>query len=457
MRTILGTPPFVVPLILINDFLSPSIAKVFGTDDENDIRDIFETLRKRMTEFQTKKGSPKHPERQPPGSVGRSGSERASEGSDREIVGQMVPPRNASAVSLDSSASSHNTPETSTSSSFAGSDRESGPRRLRKSRAMRALRAFTVSARKRTERQSVFKKDSTSATFEAYLIYSHSADSTPPPLMKLPFGHRRLTQEVKRALRKHNPWDVLLVLSPQDRVLVDRVVQQLQLAANGSMNVCLVAIDIGRDNEIDRSCFTLGELSLLWTKMVLFFRYEPVDVKKGKADTGADVIGPRSRFSATIRRISLGSQRANRERLEVQERLKREQAEKIRQEAKSKADREDMERGKAELEKAREILETEKIRIEQEMNVLDSRTRALKHAEEAVLKGIEKGAAEQDLKKLFEEEREKLIEEVRPKEAAKKAAGEDKEPIKFKDAIGRKFTFPFNLVSTWQVSLRRLI
>ncbi|KAG6361238.1 hypothetical protein INS49_009462 [Diaporthe citri] len=220
----------------------PSIAKVFGTNDENEIRDIFETLRKRMTEFRTKKDSPKNPQRHPSGSDGK------------------------------------------------------------------------IYARKRTERKAVFKEDLTSATFEAYLIYSYPADSASPPLTKLPFGHRRLTRE----------------------------------------------------------------------------------------------------------------------------------------EAKSKADKEDMEKGKAELEEARETLEAEKIRIEQERNALDSRNRALKHAEEAVLKGIEKGTAEQDLKKLFEEERKKTTEEVRPEEAAKKAAGDDKEPIKFKDAVGRKFNFPFNLISTWQ-------
>jgi hypothetical protein len=27
-----------------------------------------------------------------------------------------------------------------------------------------------------------------------------------------------------------------------------------------------------------------------------------------------------------------------------------------------------------------------------------------------------------------------------------------KEPLKFKDAVGRKFTFPFEMASTWQVS-----
>lgn len=36
--------------------------------------------------------------------------------------------------------------------------------------------------------------------------------------------------------------------------------------------------------------------------------------------------------------------------------------------------------------------------------------------------------------------------------AAKEAAGNDKEPIKFKDAVGRKFSFPWNLCANWTVS-----
>lgn len=36
-------------------------------------------------------------------------------------------------------------------------------------------------------------------------------------------------------------------------------------------------------------------------------------------------------------------------------------------------------------------------------------------------------------------------------EAAKKPPPEKKKPIKFKDAVGRKFSFPFELCATWQV------
>lgn len=38
-------------------------------------------------------------------------------------------------------------------------------------------------------------------------------------------------------------------------------------------------------------------------------------------------------------------------------------------------------------------------------------------------------------------------------EASNKPAPEKKKPIKFKDAVGRKFSFPFELCSTWQVGV----
>lgn len=50
------------------------------------------------------------------------------------------------------------------------------------------------------------------------------------------------------------------------------------------------------------------------------------------------------------------------------------------------------------------------------------------------------------LRKIEQETNVKLAEE------AKIAAGDDKEPIRFKDAVGRKFNFPWNLCATWSVS-----
>ncbi|KAH8763065.1 hypothetical protein F5883DRAFT_423284, partial [Diaporthe sp. PMI_573] len=51
-------------------------------------------------------------------------------------------------------------------------------------------------------------------------------------------------------------------------------------------------------------------------------------------------------------------------------------------------------------------------------------------------------------RRLQEEHAKKLAIE---KAAAEKAAAEKaKPPVKFKDAVGRKFNFPFHLVQTWQ-------
>ncbi|KUI52761.1 hypothetical protein VP1G_00071 [Cytospora mali] len=60
-------------------------------------------------------------------------------------------------------------------------------------------------------------------------------------------------------------------------------------------------------------------------------------------------------------------------------------------------------------------------------------------------------AAKEAAKKEREELEKKIADEAKAKleEEAKKATGEEKEPIKFKDAVGRKFNLPFNLCATW--------
>jgi hypothetical protein len=75
---------------------------------------------------------------------------------------------------------------------------------------------------------------------------------------------------------------------------------------------------------------------------------------------------------------------------------------------------------------------------------------AKKAAEEAA------AAAAEEAKKAADEaaaaaaaEAKKAAEEA----AANKPPPEKKKPIKFKDAVGRKFNFPFHLCSTWQVSI----
>ncbi|KAJ6440239.1 High-affinity glucose transporter [Purpureocillium lavendulum] len=57
-----------------------------------------------------------------------------------------------------------------------------------------------------------------------------------------------------------------------------------------------------------------------------------------------------------------------------------------------------------------------------------------------------------DRKKEEEAFKKRALEEARAEvaEKQKKSTGEDKAPINFKDAVGRKFSFPFHLVRTWQ-------
>jgi hypothetical protein len=67
-----------------------------------------------------------------------------------------------------------------------------------------------------------------------------------------------------------------------------------------------------------------------------------------------------------------------------------------------------------------------------------------------------KAAAEEleKAKKAAEEEVEKA-KKLAEEEAAKvKPADAPKAPIKFKDAVGRKFSFPWHLCKTWKVCIR---
>ncbi|KAL8928689.1 MAG: hypothetical protein Q9172_000827 [Xanthocarpia lactea] len=83
--------------------------------------------------------------------------------------------------------------------------------------------------------------------------------------------------------------------------------------------------------------------------------------------------------------------------------------------------------------------------------------------EEAEKKAADK-AAEEAAKAAEEAAKAKAAADEAEKKAAEAAAAappppppppeEKKKPIRFKDAVGRKFSFPFNLCSTWDVSLR---
>lgn len=489
-----------------------------------------------LKEIRTKTSSAKQSTRQPPES--KNG---ASAGADATSNTS-----GASTASVDTSSSSQNLPVPSASSS--SSSMISNPmqeprraRRLRVSRARRIWNSFKVHVRKRTERKSVFKKDSRSVIFEAYLIYPipgpFSGDSYPPPI-KLPFGHRRLTHEIKHALRKFNPWDILLILSPHHRYLVDRVVQRVQSAATGTSHVCLVAIDVdgGVDvdgySDADISCLEAGDL--VWTRMVLFFRHEPVHTRQRTTETGLDLIGGRPRIETTGGNIFLRSWWKSKKRLELQERLKRGQEEETRaekerqqQELKEKVEAEiarrdaetrahnrklEFEREQRRREMAQEHmrrqrereyrqrpheayiksevagrlqrLEEERLREErrpdQEEEEAERREQEFKDRIEAKI--IKREAARQDRHEKehrSQQQQEKhnrkvaieasledvqkgisageamMSEETRVemKEDEEKAAAEKAiSPITLKDAIGRKFSFPFHLVQTWEVS-----
>lgn len=78
----------------------------------------------------------------------------------------------------------------------------------------------------------------------------------------------------------------------------------------------------------------------------------------------------------------------------------------------------------------------------------------LKQAEEKQ-KAEEAAVAAEAAKKAAEELKAKILEEGKKaaEEEAKKETGDDKEPIKFKDAVGRKYSFPWRLASKWRVRI----
>lgn len=78
----------------------------------------------------------------------------------------------------------------------------------------------------------------------------------------------------------------------------------------------------------------------------------------------------------------------------------------------------------------------------------------LKQAEDKK-KAEEDAAAAEQAKKEAEELKARILEEGKRAAAdeAKKETGDDKEPIKFKDAVGRKYSFPWRLASKWRVRI----
>lgn len=164
-------------------------------------------------------------------------------------------------------------------------------------------------------------------------------------------------------------------------------------------------------------------------------------------------------------------QEEERKRAEENARLKLEAEAKAKEEAKKLAEKqaaEEAERKKLFEEETRVKAEKElRDKIEADKKAEEERKTAeeaakLRYENEARLK-LEKERLDAEDAKNKEEaakkEREELLKKIEEEtkvkvaEEAKKAAGDDKEPIKFKDAVGRKFNFPWNLCATWNVRI----
>lgn len=88
------------------------------------------------------------------------------------------------------------------------------------------------------------------------------------------------------------------------------------------------------------------------------------------------------------------------------------------------------------------LLIMEERRMEEERRAKEKREKEEKAEREAKAKA-EAEAAEKAKKQKEEEERKKKEEEA--------AKNIKKKPLKFRDAVGRKFSFPFELCNTWEV------
>ncbi|EEP82133.1 predicted protein [Uncinocarpus reesii 1704] len=95
--------------------------------------------------------------------------------------------------------------------------------------------------------------------------------------------------------------------------------------------------------------------------------------------------------------------------------------------------------------KAEAKAETERLKIEAELMAAEEAAKARQAAEEAAAIAVAEAAAA-----ATEAANLKAAEAVAAATAAAKKSGEKKKPVKFKDAIGRKFSFPFHLCKTWQ-------
>ncbi|KAL1624967.1 hypothetical protein SLS54_003692 [Diplodia seriata] len=124
-------------------------------------------------------------------------------------------------------------------------------------------------------------------------------------------------------------------------------------------------------------------------------------------------------------------------------------------EADAKAAKDAAEKQKAAEDAAKLLAAAKKAREEAETKAAEE-AKAAKEAHEKAL--AEAAAAAEELKKAKEEAEKKAEEEAKAKEEAEKKAAaaaapppvEKQAPIKFKDAVGRKFSFPWHICCTWK-------
>ncbi|KAH7062373.1 hypothetical protein B0J12DRAFT_235884 [Macrophomina phaseolina] len=124
-------------------------------------------------------------------------------------------------------------------------------------------------------------------------------------------------------------------------------------------------------------------------------------------------------------------------------------------EADAKAAKDAAEKQKAAEDAAKLLAAAKKAREEAEAKAAEE-AKATKEAHEKAL--AEAAAAAEELKKAKEEAEKKAADEAKAKEEAEKKAAEvaapppaeKKPPIKFKDAVGRKFSFPWHICCTWK-------
>lgn len=139
----------------------------------------------------------------------------------------------------------------------------------------------------------------------------------------------------------------------------------------------------------------------------------------------------RSEVAGRLQRLE--EERVREERLRHQE---EEEAERMEQESKDRVEAEVMKRQAARQDRH------EKEHRSQQQQEKHNRKVAIEASLEDVQKGISAGEA------MMSEETRVEMKEDEEKAAAEKAIS----PITLKDAIGRKFSFPFHLVQTWEVS-----